>query len=101
MSDGNEFPDGATELDGATRRDFLKLLGGTAALSGVAGCLTNPPDKVLPYAKQPVEITPGNALHYATTLTLDGYGTGVVVAAREGRPIKVEGNPEHPASLGS
>jgi molybdopterin-containing oxidoreductase family iron-sulfur binding subunit len=99
--DGNEFPPGVTDApDGASRRDFLKLLGGTAALAGVAGC-RNPPDKVLPYAKQPAEIIPGNPLHYATTLTRDGYGLGVVVAAREGRPIKIEGNPDHPASLGA
>jgi molybdopterin-containing oxidoreductase family iron-sulfur binding subunit len=103
IDDGGEFPVGADVMDGATRRDFLKLLGGTAVLSTatVAGCFANPPDKVLPYSKQPVEVTPGNPLHYATTLTLDGYGTGVVVAAREGRPIKVEGNPDHPASLGA
>jgi len=99
-SDGNEFPAGAGDVDGATRRDFLKLLGGTAALAGVAGC-RNPPDKVLPYAKQPAEIVPGNPLHYATTLSRDGYGLGVIVAAREGRPIKIEGNPDHPASLGA
>jgi molybdopterin-containing oxidoreductase family iron-sulfur binding subunit len=100
----NEFPPGATELDGATRRDFLKLLSGTAALAGsigLGGCFRNPPDKILPYARQPDEIVPGNSLHYATTLTLDGYGTGVVVASREGRPLKVEGNPSHPASLGA
>jgi molybdopterin-containing oxidoreductase family iron-sulfur binding subunit len=99
-SDGNEFPPGASEMDGATRRDFLKLLGGTAVLAGAAGC-RNPPETVMPYAKQPAEIVPGDPLHYATTLTRDGYGLGVIVAAREGRPIKIEGNPDHPASLGA
>jgi molybdopterin-containing oxidoreductase family iron-sulfur binding subunit len=97
---GREFPVGATEIDGATRRDFLKLLGTTAAVSGAAGCFTNPPDAVLPYARSPEGVVPGNPLHYATTLTLDGYGTGVIVTSNEGRPTKVEGNPEHPASLG-
>ncbi len=100
---GREFPAGATEPfgDGASRRDFLKLLGGSAALAGLSGCFSNPPDKMLPYARQPVEVVPGNPLHYATTLTVDGYGTGVLVATREGRPIKLEGNPDHPASLGA
>src|SRR6478672_10618535 len=79
-SDGHEFPT-AEPPEGETRRDFLKLLGGTAALAGLAGC-QNPPDKVLPYAKQPVEIIPGNPLHYATTFSRDGFARGMVVAAR-------------------
>jgi molybdopterin-containing oxidoreductase family iron-sulfur binding subunit len=101
-SEGREFPAGVPgdDTDGATRRDFLKIVGGTAALAGLAGC-QNPPDHVLPYAKQPPEIIPGNPLHYASSFTRDGYGMGVIVAAREGRPIKVEGNPDHPASLGA
>jgi molybdopterin-containing oxidoreductase family iron-sulfur binding subunit len=99
--EGREFAEGAADApEGETRRDFLKLLGGTAALAGIAGC-ANPPDKVLPYAKQPVEIIPGNPLHYATTFSRDGFARGMVVAAREGRPIKVEGNAEHPDSLGA
>jgi molybdopterin-containing oxidoreductase family iron-sulfur binding subunit len=96
-----EFPEGATELDGATRREFLKLLGGTAALAVLGGCFANPSDPVLPYARSPEGVVPGNPLHYATTLTLDGYATGVIVTSNEGRPTKVEGNPEHPASLGA
>jgi molybdopterin-containing oxidoreductase family iron-sulfur binding subunit len=96
----DEFPEGASEMDGATRREFLKLLGGTAALAGVAGC-RNPPLNVLPYARPPDGMVPGNGLHYATTFTRDGYGLGVIVLAREGRPIKVEGHPDHPASLGA
>ncbi len=104
---GREFPDGADqpyavhEVDGETRREFLQLIGGTAALVGLAGCSRDPPARVLPYGKQPPEVTPGSPLHFATTLTLGGYGTGVVVTSHEGRPTKVEGNAEHPLSLGS
>jgi molybdopterin-containing oxidoreductase family iron-sulfur binding subunit len=98
---GREFPIGATEMDGATRRDFLKLVGLTAAGSMVAGCSRNPPERVLPYTRQPADIRPGLPLHYATAMSLDGFGTGLLVTSREGRPIKVEGNPDHPSSQGA
>ncbi len=55
----------------------------------------------MPYVVQPPEVTPGVPRHYATATTLDGYATGIVVESHEGRPTKVEGNPEHPASLGA
>ncbi len=97
---GREFPVGATEMDGATRRDFLKLVGLTAAGS-LAACSRNPPERILPYARQPADMRPGLPLHYATSMSLDGFGMGLLVTAREGRPIKVEGNPEHPSSFGA
>ena len=97
---GREFPVGATEMDGATRRDFMKLVGLTAA-GTMAACMRNPPERILPYARQPADMRPGLPLHYATTMSLDGYGIGLIVTAREGRPIKVEGNPDHPSSLGA
>ncbi len=100
-----EFPPGVDEslvqLDGFSRRTFLKLLGASMALAGVAGCAQAPRDDILPYVKQPPELRPGDALHYATTMTLAGYGTGLLVEGHAGRPTKVEGNPEHPASLGA
>ncbi len=98
---GREFPVGATEMDGATRRGFLKLLGLTAAGTVAQGCMRNPPERILPYARQPADLRPGLPLHYATTMALDGYGIGLLVTSREGRPIKVEGNPDHPSSLGA
>src|SRR5690349_24926222 len=79
-----------------TRRELLELI----ALAG-AGCAISEPDQVLvPYARQPPELVPGRSLAYATTSTLDGYVTGVLAQAQGGRPIKIEGNPAHPASLG-
>jgi Fe-S-cluster-containing dehydrogenase component len=87
--------------DDLTRRDFLKLLGASIALAGLDGCTRIPGEKIVPYVSQPPEVTPGVPLHYATSMVLDGYATGLVVESHEGRPTKVEGNPDHPASLGA
>ena len=87
--------------DDLTRRDFLKLLGASIALAGLDGCTRIPGEKIVPYVTQPPEVTPGVPLHYATSMVLDGYATGLVVESHEGRPTKVEGNPDHPASLGA
>lgn len=100
-----EFPRGAAELhDPISRRTFLKLMGASLALAGLSGCTTamrQPQEKVAPFAHLAVEQTPGIPLYYATALTLDGFGMGVAVRNYDGRPIKVEGNPQHPASLGA
>ncbi len=87
--------------DDLTRRSFLKALGASVALAGLDGCTRMPGEKILPFVIQPPELTPGLAVHYATSMVLDGYATGLVVEAHEGRPTKVEGNPDHPASLGA
>jgi Fe-S-cluster-containing dehydrogenase component len=85
-----------------SRREFLALGGAALALtSQVAGCTRAPAEKIVPYRVQPGELVPGRALHYASAVTLDGYATGVLVESHEGRPTKLEGNPEHPASLGA
>jgi molybdopterin-containing oxidoreductase family iron-sulfur binding subunit len=97
-----EFPRGASELeDGVSRRTFLKLMGASLALAGVTGCTYMPRAKLAPFVEQPQGgRVPGIPLFYASTLTLDGYGSGVLVRSNEGRPTKVEGNPLHPASRG-
>jgi Fe-S-cluster-containing dehydrogenase component len=87
--------------DDLTRRSFLKALGASIALAGLDGCTRIPAEKILPFVTQPPELTPGVAVHYATSMVLDGYATGLVVEAHEGRPTKIEGNPDHPASLGA
>jgi molybdopterin-containing oxidoreductase family iron-sulfur binding subunit len=86
-----------------SRRDFLarSLLGLGASASALAACTRAPDKRIVPYAEQPPEATPGLATHYATALPLDGYVMGVIATCREGRPIKIEGNPAHPASLGA
>jgi Fe-S-cluster-containing dehydrogenase component len=96
-----EFPPGASEIGGTSRREFVQLLGASMAFAGAAGCLKLPPEQILPYTRQPEEIVPGRPLHYATASTLGGRATGLLVTAFEGRATKVEGNPEHPSSLGA
>jgi molybdopterin-containing oxidoreductase family iron-sulfur binding subunit len=83
-----------------TRRSFLKALGASLALAGLDGCTRMPAEKILPFARMP-EFSPGSAAHYATSMVLDGYATGLVVEAHDGRPTKIEGNLDHPASLGA
>lgn len=98
----DEFPNRST-LNQINRRDLLKFMGASFALAGLTGCrgVFLPQDKVVPYVKQPEELVPGKPLFYATSVSLAGYATGVLVEQHEGRPIRIEGNPEHPASLGA
>ena len=97
-----EFPQGASELnDPVSRRNFLKLAGASLALAGLTACGKQPQEQVAPYSRAPIGQAPGIPLYYATSLTLDGFATGVLVKNHDGRPTKVEGNPLHPASLGA
>src|SRR6185369_12519588 len=89
-----EFPPGASELTDVNRRSFMQLLGSGAALAGVAAC-SQPQESAVPFVRRPEEVTPGNALHFATAYALDGHATGLIVESHEGRPTKIEGNPEH------
>ncbi|WP_437684754.1 TAT-variant-translocated molybdopterin oxidoreductase [Sorangium sp. So ce176] len=95
------LPGGEGDAGAVSRRTWLKLLGASMALAGVSGCNAKPADKIVPYVTTPPEVTPGILRYYATSLELDGFATGILVENHEGRPTKVEGNPEHPASLGS
>ena len=81
------------------RRAALKLFVSGAALA-LASC-GRPAEKIVPYVDVPPGETPGLPLRFATALPLNGYGRGVIVTSVEGRPIKIEGNPRHPASAGS
>src|SRR5690242_3007889 len=67
----------------------------------LAGCSREHVGKILPYITDPRDVTPGIPRRYATSLVLDGFATGVLVESHEGRPTKIEGNPDHPASLGA
>jgi molybdopterin-containing oxidoreductase family iron-sulfur binding subunit len=89
------------EADAASRRKFLRLMGASMALAGATACTKQPKETIVPYVRQPEEIVPGNPLFYATTVTEAGLGTGLLVESHEGRPTKIEGNPDHPASLGA
>ena len=97
-----EFPAGASEwTDTTSRRQFLKIMAASIGLAGLAACTRQPQEQILPYVKQPEELIPGIGLQYATAMTLGGYATGLLVESHEGRPTKVEGNPDHPMSLGA
>ena len=86
-----------------SRRSFLKITGSTAAGAVATGCYrySEIPQKILPYVIQPEEITPGLPVYYASTCTGCSAGCGLHVKTREGRPIKLEGNPEHPVNRGA
>jgi molybdopterin-containing oxidoreductase family iron-sulfur binding subunit len=82
------------------RRRFLQAMAASLALAESAGCSRPPLEKIVPYREGPPEQTYGRPVLYASTLTRDAYGVGVLVACNMGRPTKIEGNPVHPASVG-
>ncbi|HUR34948.1 MAG TPA: TAT-variant-translocated molybdopterin oxidoreductase [Vicinamibacterales bacterium] len=98
----NEFPSQVEAItDPTTRRTFMKLMGASLALAGVTACTTQPDEAIVPYVKQPEDLVPGKPMFYATAVTLGGVATGILVESHEGRPTKIEGNPQHPSSLGA
>jgi molybdopterin-containing oxidoreductase family iron-sulfur binding subunit len=99
-----EFPRQAAPLEGAVdRRGFLKFLGASLALAGLTACArpVSPDQKIVPYVKQPEEVIPGRPLFFASAISNAGYAEGILVESHQGRPTKVEGNPDHPASFGA
>ena len=97
-----EFPEQAAELaDPVSRRHFLKLAGATLAFGGLTNCTIQPEEKILPYVRQPEDFIPGKPLYYASTIPFGGAATGILVESHMGRPTKIEGNPQHPGSLGA
>ncbi|MES1240193.1 MAG: TAT-variant-translocated molybdopterin oxidoreductase [Acidobacteriota bacterium] len=97
----SEAPEEMTKTDGVSRRRFLQLTSASLALAGLTGCTKQPNEAIIPYVKQPEYIVPGRPLFFATTLTHGGYARGVLAESHMGRPTKIEGNPDHPASLGA
>jgi molybdopterin-containing oxidoreductase family iron-sulfur binding subunit len=97
-----EFPEQASEWDDPDgRRDFLRVMGASLALAGLTGCTRQPRETIVPYVRPPEEVVPGRPLFFATAVLDRGYARGVLVESHMGRPTKVEGNPDHPMSLGS
>jgi MoCo/4Fe-4S cofactor protein with predicted Tat translocation signal len=97
-----EFPQQAEEWnDPVERRTFLKLMGASLALAGLSGCVIQPPEKIVPYVKQPEEEIPGKGLYFATAFSLGGVATPLLARSNEGRPTKLEGNPDHPNNRNS
>jgi len=97
-----EFPRLASEWpEGCSRRDFLRLAGASLALAGLAGCTKQPLEPIVPYVVQPERMVLGRPLYFATAFPVSGVARPIIVKSMEGRPIKVEGNPQHGASLGA
>jgi molybdopterin-containing oxidoreductase family iron-sulfur binding subunit len=97
-----EFPQNASEwLDPVGRRGFLKLMSASLALAGVTACTRQPNEDLVPYVRQPEELVPGKPLFFATAMPMGGSGIGLLVESHEGRPTKIEGNPDHPSSRGA
>src|SRR5579863_5723812 len=97
-----EFPRQApSEWDeGVDRRDFLKLMGASLAFAGLSGCGKAPQEHIIPYVKQPDGLVLGKPQFYATVMPFGADAIGLLVESHEGRPTKIEGNPDHPSSLG-
>jgi molybdopterin-containing oxidoreductase family iron-sulfur binding subunit len=100
-----EFPAGTAQPDGFNRREALKLAGASMALGALAGCdalpMRRPEEEILPFVKMPEQVIPGVRLQYATAMSRGEGALGLLVEAHEGRPTKIEGNPNHPSSLGA
>jgi MoCo/4Fe-4S cofactor protein with predicted Tat translocation signal len=97
-----EFPRQASEWDESVdRRDFLKLMAASLAFAGLAGCKANVETRIVPYVKQPDGMVLGKPLFFATSMPSGADAIGLLVESHEGRPTKIEGNPDHPSSLGA
>ncbi len=86
-------------LPGVKRRGFMQLTG-AAAVFALAGCYKQHPDTIVPYAQQPEGTALGKAVYYSSTLRDSGKPVAVMVKTYDGRPIKIEGNPDHPLARG-
>ena len=86
---------------GVDRRAFLTAAGASLGLAGLTACTKQPPEKIVPYVRQPEEVVPGRPQFYATAATHQGFAAGVLAESHMGRPTKLEGHPDHPASLGA
>ena len=97
----DEFPPGSAEWDDACgRRDFLRVMAASLALAGAGACTRQPREEIVSRIRQPEELVPGKPLWFATAMGIGGTAHGLLVRSHEGRPTKIEGNPDHPASLG-
>ena len=92
-----EYPQQAEEWnDPVGRRTFIKLMGASLALAGLSSCVYQPPEKIVPYVSDSEDMVPGKPLFFATAMPLGGVATPLLVKSNEGRPTKIEGNPDHP-----
>lgn len=98
----HEFPwRTSEEIEGIDRREFWKVMGAAMAMAGLSGCVRQPDEKIVPYVTQPTEIVQGEPIYFATAMPFLDDAAGLLVKSHMGHPVKVEGNPKHPASLGA
>lgn len=104
---GREFPQHAPDqpvsewIDPVSRRGFLKLAGASLALAGLSGCTKQPDEPIYPYVKAPEDLLLGKPMYFATAFPFPTGAVPVLVKSDAFRPIKVDGNPEHPVNKGS
>jgi molybdopterin-containing oxidoreductase family iron-sulfur binding subunit len=92
-----EFPQHSGELvDPVSRRGFMKLMGASLALAGLTGCTKQPDEPIFPYIKQPEDLILGRPMYFATSFPFPTGAVPLLVKSDAFRPIKIEGNPEHP-----
>ncbi len=97
-----EFPGLSGQVpQGVNRRSLLKVMAASLAMAGAAACTKQPKELIVPYVRQPENVIPGLPLFYATAMPIAGYARGLLVESHLNRPTKIEGNPDHPASLGA
>jgi molybdopterin-containing oxidoreductase family iron-sulfur binding subunit len=96
-----EFPRQASEwVDAVSRRGFLKVMGASLALAGLAGCTKQPDEPIFPYVKAPEDLILGTPMYFATAFPFPTGAIPVLVKSDAFRPIKVDGNPDHPMTKG-
>jgi molybdopterin-containing oxidoreductase family iron-sulfur binding subunit len=97
-----EFPGSAQEwVDPVSRRGFMKLMGASLALAGLAGCTKQPDEPIYAYVKQPEDLILGKPNYFATAMPSATGAVPLLVKADQFRPIKIDGNPEHAYNQGS
>ena len=97
-----EFPNAAQEwVDPVSRRGFMKLMGASMALAGLAGCAKQPDEPIYPYVKAPEDLILGKPMYFATAHPFVTGAVPLLVKTDQFRPIKIDGNPEHPYNQGS
>jgi len=97
-----EYPNHAEEWDDSlSRRNFIKFMGASLAFAGLSGCVIQPAEKIVPNVRSDEDMLPGKPLFFATAMSLGGIATGLLAKSYDGRPVKIEGNPTHPGSLGA
>jgi molybdopterin-containing oxidoreductase family iron-sulfur binding subunit len=97
---GNELPPAPAVVDPLSRRNFFQLMGASMALAGVGACRRYEKEEIVPLARRPEDLVPGEARYYATAFELGGVGHALLATSYEGRPIKLDGNPDHPFASG-